>query len=172
MKAKTTLHLLAMLGLLAFGPRENRDYFFRTPPDLLYGEARLFESEGALLSLARNESEELIHLIGGSGSRIRFCSRETAPYREDGEGKVYARSMALIERPRLDGEHDTRVSVASRMPQLPRGLRIQTEGEVMDGFIWPAIIVALAVILTYLITDFSWQCSAPIRDTLGELESS
>jgi hypothetical protein len=157
---------------LAFGPRENRDYFFRTPPELLYGELPLFERENVLISLARNESEELIDLVGRHGLRVRFCGRDDDPLHEDGIGKVYARSMALIERPRTGGGPGPRISVANRLPRPPRGLRIQTEGEVVEGFVWPAVIVGLAVVLTYLITDFAWQCSSPIRDTLEELESS
>ena len=172
-KIKTGFNLLAILALLAFGPRENRDFFFRPSPDQLYGEFEIFRDGQDTFWVARNASPEKVELLGASPVHVWSTDlKNRSFYTSETERFVYAESMAVVKRKANSLATAPSVRIGKVQPQIPRGLRFVTEAEEFYEFLWPLIIVVLAVTLTYLINDLSWECGSPIRDIIKAEEQS
>jgi hypothetical protein len=172
-KIKTGFNLVVMLALLAFGPRENRDFFFRTSPDQLYGETEVFRDNAGTFSVARNASSESVELLDTAPMCVRSTDlRDGSFYTSKDDKLVYAESVAIIERGNGVNNTTPNVRIGKSQPRKPRSLRIVTEAEELYELLWPGIIVLLVVILTYLINDFSWECGSPIQDIVKLTEVS
>lgn len=171
MRLKTGFNLVVMLACLAFGPKENRDFLFRTPPDQLYGETEVFRDSTGIWSVARNASSDSVELLDVATARVWSASLEDgSSYASKTEKKIYAGSLAIIERGVNAAPAAPYIRIGDEHPRTPRGLHIATEAETFYEFLWPGIVALLAVTLTYMINDLSWECGSPIRDIIESKE--
>lgn len=171
MKVKTGFNLGVVLACLAFGPRENRDFFFRTPADRLYGEVEVFKDEVGTWSVARNVSGESVELVDSTMVRVWSADLEDGTYyTSETDRKIYSRSLAVVERKNDNLSSARNIRIGNAHPRTPRRLSIATEAEAFHEFFWPGIVVLLSVALTYMVNDYSWECGSPIRDIVESEE--
>lgn len=172
MNWKLAADVLIVLVLFAFGPRENRQFIFRSEPDLLYGEMVIYSTTTGSLSVARNAAAESAHLKDPRPEHVWWRTATADDSHLDGEPQqIYANTVAVIERSHRNGSKDPPlVQFGDARPQSPHGLRLITQGEEFHDFAWVCVIVALAALLSFAICDYSWRCGSPLRDILGETE--
>lgn len=169
MKIKTVFNLFVTLSLLALGPKDNRNLLFRTPPDHSYGEILIYHDGQSQWSIAKNSGNNTVEIPKDHMTDVYTRDfNDGAQYFAKNE--VKANSVALIKRVEAQKPQDVAevlVDFGNRTPKPPSGLQIATEADIFYMFIWPVVLLGLAVGLTFLINDYSWQCKSPLRDLAG-----
>ncbi len=159
MRPKMLLDLFAMLLLLAFGPQENRHFFMDTPEDRFYGELLIYSDTASSWYLARNTLSQGVRLLDSASVELILpepCRGEGSE--NHGPEEVCSQTTSIIKRSRLPPGSKQRVQISKKAPRAPRSLRIMTEAESFYGFVWPGVLLFLAVTLTYLISSLCHAC--------------
>ncbi len=172
MNWKLAIDVLVVLVLFAFGPRENRQFLFRSEPDALYGELVVFTSTDSSLALARNATASVAEFPEPKPRRIWWQNAASgAAVMEIGPQKMYTETLAIVERPtKSSRDSSALIQFGDAPPLRPRPLRVITEGEEFHDFIGMCIVVILVALLSFAICDYSWRCGSPLRDILEEVE--
>jgi hypothetical protein len=171
MNWKLATDVLIVLILFAFGPPENRQFLFRSEPDLLYGEMIIYKTTSDSISLARNAAGEGARFAGPQPTRVWWrTATDDDSYLEGAPKQIHGDTLAIIERTHVSGKDSSLVHFGDSRPRPPQGLRVITRGEEFHDFAWVCLFVTLAALLSFAICDYSWRCGSPLRDILGETE--
>lgn len=172
MRLKTILQIGAIFLTLAFGPQENREFWFGDSPELQYGEELIASTTDQSLYVGRNSSSEPVSLEGGlerelvtQDPRTGLLHASTDVFTVDGQ------RVAMIRRE--TGPADTsRFRLGDSAPALPGRLSIRTQAETQGVFLWMLGIGVLAAVLAYLVNDFAWSSGIEPARVLPRRERS